>query len=92
VTEPLDPDEFAELKRRVGQLRVDQAETRWILLNADDGIQTVRENVRSARREIAQIAESVNKIADRLTALADRFGTADQVRAEQHSKTDSHAS
>jgi hypothetical protein len=73
VTEPLDPDEFAELKKRVGRLRVDEAETRWLALKLDQDIQTVHGDLKSLRGDVGRVADSVGKVADALVAFGDRF-------------------
>lgn len=73
MTEPLDPDEFAELKKRVSRLRVDEAETRWLALKLDQDIQTVHGDLQSLRGDVGRVADSVGKVADALVAFGDRF-------------------
>ncbi|HEX4222180.1 MAG TPA: hypothetical protein VHZ97_07460 [Pseudonocardiaceae bacterium] len=73
MTEPLDPDEFAELKKRVSRLRVDEAETRWLALRLDQDIQTVHGDLQSLRGDVGRVADSVGQVADALVAFGDRF-------------------
>ena len=73
MTEPLAPDEFAELKNRVSRLRVDEAETRWLAVKLGQAIQTVHGDLESLRGDVGRVADSVGKVADALVAFGGRF-------------------
>lgn len=81
MTEPLDPDEFEELKRRVSRLRVDEAETRWLALHLDQDVQALAENIKNLRGDVGSLADVVGTVAQTVSSVSERL---DRVDARTH--------
>lgn len=88
VTDPLDPDEYAELKRRVSRLRVDEAETRWLALHLDLDVQAMAENVKNLRDDVGNLADAVGTIAQAVSAVAASLDRIDARANERLDKVD----